>query len=501
MKTGRVDANMLLNQLDYKWFVAFIIGIVALFGFIQQGTYPASRDYKIYFESKISDPVLLEYRRIYEERLKAEEKIYTLKEAGYLQALEAKDQELLQLQATVNQTHPNGSINNEAQKVFESKGIDATIAYFQSPKASDDETDSKMQETAKKYRFLAQLFKVQDRYAEAKTAYEKMIKYDRTFDALFEYARFLQLQNHYREAMKRYTEILDLEINSEQRAKTLNNLGLLYSDQNKNSEAMKAYQEALSIRRELVKKNRDIYNPDLANTLNNLAVLYRVQNKNSEAMKMYEEALSIRRELVKKNRDAYNPDLAMTLNNLAVLYRAQNKNSEAMKAYEEALSIRRELVKKNSNVYIPYMANTLNNLAVLYRAQNKNSEAMKAYEEALSIRRELAKKNPNIYNPDVANSLYNMAILNIDQNKYSEAMLAYQEALNIYRGLAKKNPDVYEIAYARSLLTGVFIDTKLISNAEEAKKILSQKKYQKVYEAQQLLARVNEKIEELSNKK
>jgi len=124
-----------------------------------------------------------------------------------------------------------------------------------------------MKTLAQKFQLQAQLLIVENRYSEAKEAYKQMIQYDRSYDSLFEYAHFLQKQNHFKEATREYENILVLELSQDHRATTLNNLAILYRAQNQNQEALKAYEEALGIRRELAKKNPTVYEIDYAKML------------------------------------------------------------------------------------------------------------------------------------------------------------------------------------------------------------------------------------------
>jgi len=454
--------------------------------------------------------------------------------------LAKKTQELATLQQTINTIKPSDTILNQAKKILDTKGTSQAIKYLQGEavKQEKEQVDKANKNLAKSYQLQAQLLIVENRYDEAKEAYEKMTQYDRSFDALFEYALFLQNQNHFREAIKGYENLLDLKLSQEDRARTLNNLAVLYSDQNQHQKALKAYQEALNIRRDLAKANPSVYNPYVANTLNNLAILYKAQNQNQEALNAYQEALKLRRDLAKANPSVYNPDVADTLNNLAILYKAQNQNQEALNAYQEALTlyrdlaqanpsvynpdvamtlnnlailysdqnqnqealqvyqealkIRRDLAQANPSVYNPDVAMTLNNLANLYSDQNQNKEALQAYQEALNIRRDLAQANPSVYNPDVATTLNNLAILYSDQNQHQEALKAYQEALTLYRDLAQTNPRAYELYYAKILIIGVDYLKQDKKGLEEAKKIVTQKHYRDVYWAQQLLKWIEE---------
>jgi tetratricopeptide (TPR) repeat protein len=217
-----------------------------------------------------------------------------------------------------------------------------------------------------------------------------------------------EAEKEYNEALEIYRELAKTNQDAyiEYVATTLNNLGELHRVLTRSDEAEKEYKEALEIFRELAKNNRDAYIEYVATTLNNLGELHFNFDQNKEAEKEYKkeaereykEALEIRRELAKTNRDAYIRDLAMTLNNLAVLHNYLSRYSEAEKEYMETLEIYRELAKTDRDAYIEYVATTLYNLAVLHKNLTRNDEAKKYAEEALGIYKELADKYPQIWN-------------------------------------------------------------------------------------------------------
>ena len=252
-------------------------------------------------------------------------------------------------------------------------------------------------------------------------------------------------------------------------ASTLNNLANLHSDLTRYAEAEKEYKEALKIRRELARTNRDAYIGDVATTLDNLAILHDDLKRYDEAEKEFQEALEIRRELAKNNRDAYIEYVARTLNNLAVLHDNLNCKDKAEEEYKEALEIRRELVKNNRDAYITDVATTLNNLAVLHDDLKRYDEAEKEFQEALEIRRELAKNNRDAYIADVAMTLNNLAILHKNLSRYSEAEKEHMEALNIDQRLAESNRDAH-IANVATDLYNLAILYITLTRFDEAKK-------------------------------
>ena len=192
--------------------------------------------------------------------------------------LKRKHEEIALHQKTINDIQPNEKILRKAKELLDHSGIDAAIRYLQSPEATKKQhrVDALMIEQAKKFQFEAQLLTTRDRYDDAALAYEQMLRYDRSHERLFEAAYFLQKQNAFQKAA-RY------------------------------------YEEALTLRRALAKTDPGAYTPDVAMTLNNLAILYSDDNRLKAAERAYDEALTLYRALAKTNPGAYSIDLAKTL--------------------------------------------------------------------------------------------------------------------------------------------------------------------------------------------
>ncbi|MFN0066542.1 MAG: tetratricopeptide repeat protein [Limisphaerales bacterium] len=102
-------------------------------------------------------------------------------------------------------------------------------------------------------------------------------------------------------------------------AMTLNNLGNLLTDQQDAVGARQAYEEALTIRRELAAAIPEIFRPAMASTLNNLGSLMHEQQDAAGSRQAYEEALTIRRELAAANPEAFTLELCRALLSMAKL--------------------------------------------------------------------------------------------------------------------------------------------------------------------------------------
>ena len=314
-------------------------------------------------------------------------------------------------------------------------------------------------------------------------------------DLQFKLGKYLQVQKQYHLAEDYYLKVLkECRKRAEDNlypwrksdiATTLNNLAVLHMDLTRYDEAEKEYKEALEIRRELAKNNRDAYIGDVAMTLNNLGNLHRALTRYEEAEKEYKEALEIRRELAKTNRDAYIADVATTLNNLGNLHSVLTRYDEAETEYKEALEIRRELTKTNRDAYIEYVAMTLGNLGNLHYNLTRYDESEKEYKEVLNIFRELAETNHDAYIGYVAQTLNNLAILHWNIKRYAETEDEHNEALEIYRELARNNRDAF-IAYVAWTLNGLGCLHKDLTRYAEA-----EKEYKEALEIRRELAETN----------
>jgi tetratricopeptide (TPR) repeat protein/type II secretory pathway predicted ATPase ExeA len=219
-------------------------------------------------------------------------------------------------------------------------------------------------------------------------------------------------------------------------ARSLNNLGINYSELGRRADALPPTEEAVRIRRELSQSN-PAFLPDLAGALNNLGNRYSELGRREEALQPTEEAVGIYRELSQSN-PAFLPDLAAALNNLGIRYSNLGRREEALQPTEEAVRIRRELSQSNP-AFLPDLAGALNNLGNRYSELGRREEALQPTEEAVTIRRELAATNA-AFLPELASSLNDLGIRYTALGRLEEALQPTQEAEKIDRKLARSNP-------------------------------------------------------------
>ena len=280
-----------------------------------------------------------------------------------------------------------------------------------------DETNEKLKANANEWLIKAQTTVLEkaeaDWFERAQEYYEKSLKSFVEQENLFRYAYFLQEHKQYRRAITSYERLLETfggQMEPEERATSLNNLGLLLSDNNRYGEAESHYAEALAIRRKLAETHPAAYLPDVAGSLNNLGILLKNNNRYVEAESHYEEALAIYRKLAETHPAAYLPDVAMSLNNLGLLLSDNNRYGEAESHYAEALAICRKLAETNPAAYLPDVATSLNNLGILLSDNNRYGEAESHYAEALAICRKLAETNPAAYDLAVCMTSLNLVL-------------------------------------------------------------------------------------------
>ena len=324
--------------------------------------------------------------------------------------------------------------------------------------------DSVIRQHIKKLLFQADLYKLTFQFDKAETVYELAVLADTTNLAnVFTFANFLQAQNQHDKAIYWYQKALRLAKTDSDKARTLNNLGLLLRDKKDFRAAQTAFEQALAIRERLAKTNPAAHEPDVATTLNNLGILFsdKKDKDYAAAQTAYERALAIQERLAKTNPATYEPDVARTLTNLGLLLHEKNDFGVAQTVYERALAIRERLAKTDSATFEPALASTLNNLGNLLLDREDYGAAQTAYGRALTIHEKLTKTNPAAYEPDIAKTLNNLGLVLQAKNDFGAAQTAYERALTIRERLARINPVTYEPDIATTLTNlGILFSTK-----------------------------------------
>jgi len=156
-------------------------------------------------------------------------------------------------------------------------------------------------------------------------------------------------------------------------ARALNNLAVVYVDQERYAEAEPLYHESLAIWR----KRKGPEHCEVARVLNNLGVLNHRLGRHAEAERYFQQSLAIWR----INFGDEHPEFARTLGNLGDVYTDCGWYPAAEKHLLQALSVWEKRVGPEH----PDYASCLNLLGKLYKAQRQHANAESLYKESMAI--------------------------------------------------------------------------------------------------------------------
>ena len=246
-------------------------------------------------------------------------------------------------------------------------------------------------------------------------------------------------------------------------AQANNRLGVLYSESNRNLEAVELFLEAIRCQKELALDGSHDNLAELGMTHNNLAVEYAQLYRYEEAEAQHKEALAIRRKLAAEGRDEDIASLAMSCNNYAIHLRRVERDDEAEEMHKEAIRLRRSLVAKDRIKYLPVLAASCHNFALFYNLTErrlKYPEAEKLFREAIELRRELSAVNPDAYSGYLASSLSAFGSFLRRRHRYRESVASFSESIAIRRRLVEKdyNAHIRELISVTSTFSFLYED-------------------------------------------
>jgi CHAT domain-containing protein/Tfp pilus assembly protein PilF len=218
-------------------------------------------------------------------------------------------------------------------------------------------------------------------------------------------------------ALQTYQQVLQLQkqINNQAAiAKTLDNIGEVYTSLSQYNQALEALQQALTIRQKLNDQ------AGIGETLNNLGFVYRLLGEYPKALELHQQSLAIAKQLKK-------PDISgEALHNIAAIYAAQGDYNQALELYQQALIIRQQVGDKRDE------GRTLNNIGGVYFSLGEYQEAINYYQQALAIRTTLKDR------AGIGRITSNIALIYRQLGNYEKALAFYQQALPILREIGDK---------------------------------------------------------------
>ncbi len=197
-------------------------------------------------------------------------------------------------------------------------------------------------------------------------------------------------------------------------ATTLNNMAAVYGDIGQPVKALELYEQALPLRRAVGDRAGE------ATTLNNMALVYSKTGQLGKALELSEQALPIVR-----NVGDWAGEAAI-LNSMALVYSATGWSGKALELSEQALPIVRAVGDRAGE------ATTLNNMAAVYSASGQSGKALELYEQALPMHREVGNRAIE------ATTLNNMAAVYGDIGQPVKALELYEQALPLRRAVGDR---------------------------------------------------------------
>ncbi len=204
--------------------------------------------------------------------------------------------------------------------------------------------------------------------------------------------------------------------------------GIAYKILNQPKEALKNYEEALSLSRTLNLQK------DVAATLAEIGQIQDQTGDSSAALASYKEGLEIRKKIGDKS------GTALSLLNLGAFYNDHAKYEDGLKTLNDALTIFRDLND------LPSQATCLNNIGTAEGGLGNFQAALTYYQQSLDIGEKL--KVPSL----IAESLHNLADTNRKLGQYDVATKQYLDTIDA----ARADGDQHRVALASTSLGELF---------------------------------------------
>jgi len=245
---------------------------------------------------------------------------------------------------------------------------------------------------------------------------------------LMEQGAALERGGNYSESLTVYQEALRVaerdKLHPRALASTLNQLGMVYDDLGRFSDALRQFRRAAAIIEKLEGKD----NLNYAVLLGNLAADYGELHQDNTARPLLREAI----DTYVRNGATEDPRLAIARITLAQTAMNAGKYGEAEELLQQALAVLR---LQKQTTWVRQTAITINNLGVVYRLQKRHAEAEPQFRESIHmIEDEFGKEHPRLLEP-----LNNLALAYLDLGRYEDAIQAMRRAEAI--GEARLRPE------------------------------------------------------------
>ena len=190
---------------------------------------------------------------------------------------------------------------------------------------------------------------------------------------------------------------------------SLNNIGLIYSNQGNYEKALDYYAKSIKIREEIGDKS------GTGGSYNNIGIIYDQQGNLEKALENYSESLKISEEIGDKK------GVSSSLTNIANIYYVQGNYEKSLEYILKCLEIDKELGDKRG------MANSYHNIGAIYKNQGNMEKALEYYAKSLKISEEIGDKM------GMGHSYNNIGIIYDEQGNLKKALEYLLLAKNLFQ--------------------------------------------------------------------
>jgi tetratricopeptide (TPR) repeat protein len=175
----------------------------------------------------------------------------------------------------------------------------------------------------------------------------------------------------------------------------------------------------------------------IAGSITNMAYQFSTFSRNDEALSLYREAVEIRRQLARRDNEVYLYELTQALHQLAHHLRLMKRDEEGIAFDSEVVAIRRDLATKNPDEYLLSLAQGIHMLGHIYNCVQRPQEGLPFIREEVEIYRKLCSERPS-YQADLAQALHGLAHQLRLAGLEEESMTPDLEALKLLCGLSDR---------------------------------------------------------------
>ncbi|MGB5959017.1 MAG: tetratricopeptide repeat protein [Coleofasciculaceae cyanobacterium] len=248
---------------------------------------------------------------------------------------------------------------------------------------------------------------------------QKLPKVAQESEELKLYQKGIQLskQGQYQEALKRFQQALIIarEIGDQAREwKNLNQIGLVYNSLGEYKLALDFFNQALIIPKNVFENTGAINY--------NIGLVYSSLGDYSKALEFYQQASALAKKLSNKAGEV------RIINTIGNVHAKLGKYDLALNSYQQALTLLKTIDFEKKLLE----GATLNNIGQVYREQGKSELALDYYQQALRIQKQFGSQaGEGIILDNIGEAYYNLG-------QYKTALEYYQQALVISQEIGEK---------------------------------------------------------------